>query len=1185
MAVTPGTCTLDTAAGDIWCGVLTVGAVSSNQDGFFGSTGGLTDTTFSVGSSNYMIEQLTVESPTATNAGDLLLGLGRDRVLSAANRARLVLHVDDSGDMFAFNATAASGFSHLWTGTDLDWSSATTVTLRLRLTPEVPGKPTNLMAEADGSTRIALSWEAPADDGGSAITGYRIEVSPDGSSDWDDLVADTGNDDTSYTHEGLSAGDTRHYRVSAINAEGTSDASDSDSATTVAAGTCALNPGDIWCGVVTVERFSIPPLPLYGFGAGKGGLSDPDFTYGSNSYTIDVAANELNNELLYFSLTSSLTAGDRAALELHVDGSSASFALSAATHNSSEHNYTWTGTGLNWFVTPTVTLRLRAATETDATLRALTVTRSGGVNVPLQPTFAPGTEEYAAPVANTVDEVTVAAEANAAGATVAYLDAGGTAIPDADTGTPGREVALEVGANTVQVKVTAEDTTTTRTYTVTVTRRAPDAPGVEGEWRLMDMEPATEGGVTARAEVFHAGRWGTVCSDGIRDKKFDVFNYDANNELVMVTDTEGNEVPSDTEYANEAAALICQDMGYTNGEYHGKYKYTPGGVPDHQEADYWPPGSPYSDAATPIWIDDLRCVPDGTALTGTAALPGAMSHCSYAGWGLHNCTHKEDAVVRCWNEEGSTEAQPSHAVGPLTAAFADLPSRHEGTAFTFRIEFSEDVAVSTAEMRDQALTVTGGTVTGAAQVGGRADLWSITVTPSGTEEMTISLLPGRGCAQSGAVCTSDGRQLSTGLAQIVAGPPVVPLTASFEAMPEAHDGESAFTFRIAFSEPLSWMNGRRLREDVVAVAGGRATTAGRVDRRRDLWQVTVEPDSGADVTVTLAAGAACGTPAAVCTSDGRALSATISATVAGPAVETGPAALTASFVDMPDEHDGESAFTFRIAFSERVGWMNGRRLREHVVAVTGGRATSASRVNRRRDLWQVTVEPDSLADVTVTLEAGAACRTPAAVCTSDGRALSNSISATVRGPVTVSVADARAEEGADETIDFAVTLEPGGIRHGHGGLCDRRRDGDGGRGLHARRRHAQLRAGRDGEDGRGAGARRRARRGRGDADAAAHGGDGRADRRRGRDGHDRERRPHAAGVAGAVRAHRRLARGRRTRRAPRRRRGAIARHRRRYPHHRGAWSGARGRHRRSVRSTGVGDEDPSRGSGANAHPR
>ena len=118
-------------------------------------------------------------------------------------------------------------------------------------------------------------------------------------------------------------------------------------------------------------------------------------------------------------------------------------------------------------------------------------------------------------------------------------------------------------------------------------------------------------------------------------------------------------------------------------------------------------------------------------------------------------------------------------------------------------------------------------------------------------------------------------------------PEEAPLTASFEDLPERHDG-SGFRFRVAFSEPLSWMNGRRLREDVVAVAGGRATAASRVNRRRDLWELTVEPDSAADVTVTLAAGAACDSPAAVCTKDGRALSNTISATVAGPA-DAGPA--------------------------------------------------------------------------------------------------------------------------------------------------------------------------------------------------------------------------------------------------------------------------------------------------------
>ena len=134
------------------------------------------------------------------------------------------------------------------------------------------------------------------------------------------------------------------------------------------------------------------------------------------------------------------------------------------------------------------------------------------------------------------------------------------------------------------------------------------------------------------------------------------------------------------------------------------------------------------------------------------------------------------------------------------------------------------------------------------------------------------------------------------------------------------------------------------------------------------------------------------------------------------------APLTASFVNVPAEHDGKTAFTLRIAFSEPLSRMSGRRLRSDVVAVAGGRATKAGRVNRRRDLWKLTVEPDSLADVTVTLSSGAACDSPAAVCTKDGRALLNTISTTVRGPVAVSVADARAEEGADETLDFAVSL-------------------------------------------------------------------------------------------------------------------------------------------------------------------
>ena len=92
--------------------------------------------------------------------------------------------------------------------------------------------PTDFTATAVGLNRIDLSWTAPTDDGGSAITGYRIESSDDGVTGWADLAPDTGSADTTYSNTGILHNTTRHYRVSAINGEGTSEPSDAADATT-----------------------------------------------------------------------------------------------------------------------------------------------------------------------------------------------------------------------------------------------------------------------------------------------------------------------------------------------------------------------------------------------------------------------------------------------------------------------------------------------------------------------------------------------------------------------------------------------------------------------------------------------------------------------------------------------------------------------------------------------------------------------------------------------------------------------------------------------------------------------------------------------------------------------------------------------------------------------------------------
>ena len=82
----------------------------------------------------------------------------------------------------------------------------------------LPGAPTGLSAAA-GAWQVALSWTAPADDGGSAITGYRIERSIDGMT-WSDLVADTASTATSHTAVGLTGGTAVRFRISARTATG-----------------------------------------------------------------------------------------------------------------------------------------------------------------------------------------------------------------------------------------------------------------------------------------------------------------------------------------------------------------------------------------------------------------------------------------------------------------------------------------------------------------------------------------------------------------------------------------------------------------------------------------------------------------------------------------------------------------------------------------------------------------------------------------------------------------------------------------------------------------------------------------------------------------------------------------------------------------------------------------------------
>src|SRR5207247_6345666 len=97
-----------------------------------------------------------------------------------------------------------------------------------------PSSPTGLTATALSSSQINLSWAAPADNGGSVITGYKIERSTDGGSTWSTIVSNSGSTATTYSDIGLMHGTTYTYRVYAINSVGMSSPSSTASATTLA---------------------------------------------------------------------------------------------------------------------------------------------------------------------------------------------------------------------------------------------------------------------------------------------------------------------------------------------------------------------------------------------------------------------------------------------------------------------------------------------------------------------------------------------------------------------------------------------------------------------------------------------------------------------------------------------------------------------------------------------------------------------------------------------------------------------------------------------------------------------------------------------------------------------------------------------------------------------------------------
>ena len=219
---------------------------------------------------------------------------------------------------------------------------------------------------------------------------------------------------------------------------------------------------------LTFARQSVNTAPSFP-ATETGARSVAENTVAGQNIGLPVAASDAENDTLVYTL------GGTDAASFDIVRSSGQLQTKAALDYETKSSYSVTVTATDSArlsaevaVTISVTdIANEMTASADATLSGLTLSEGR-----LSPVFPSGTTAYTASVGYTVSRITVTATTTDSGATVTFLDGNAAALADAAGVTNGHQVDLEVGANVIKVKVTAEDGDTTRTYTVTVTREA-----------------------------------------------------------------------------------------------------------------------------------------------------------------------------------------------------------------------------------------------------------------------------------------------------------------------------------------------------------------------------------------------------------------------------------------------------------------------------------------------------------------------------------------------------------------------------------------------------------------------------------------------------------------------------------------------------------------------------------------
>lgn len=208
---------------------------------------------------------------------------------------------------------------------------------------------------------------------------------------------------------------------------------------------------------VTVTRDAPPASPdatLTALNLSAGGFT-PAFSANTTSYSITVA-----NTVTATTVTP--VANDANAVikvnNVVVTSGSSSAAINLAVGSNVISTVV---TAQNGVGTTVYTVNVIRQASADATLSNIALSQGT-----LTPAFSAGTSAYTAFVGNAINSITLTPTVNSATASVKV---NGNTVASGSASNP---IALVVGANVITTNVTAQDGTTTKTYTITVTRAA-----------------------------------------------------------------------------------------------------------------------------------------------------------------------------------------------------------------------------------------------------------------------------------------------------------------------------------------------------------------------------------------------------------------------------------------------------------------------------------------------------------------------------------------------------------------------------------------------------------------------------------------------------------------------------------------------------------------------------------------